>query len=81
MARTAQRLLVERRDRAAIPLLRKLARDESRERGSDPCAVDPRRAGGLEAADIVTALQDQNAPVRENAVRLAEARVGASRIS
>ena len=75
---TAQRLLVERRDRGAIPLLRTLAREGRGDVARIHALWTIEGLGGLEAADIVTALQDQNAPVRENAVLLAEARVGAS---
>jgi len=77
---TAQRLLVERRDRSAIPLLRAIA-----ERG--PSEVSRIHAlwtidglDGLEAADTIKALRDPDAAVRENAVRLAEARLGAQNL-
>jgi putative membrane-bound dehydrogenase-like protein len=75
---TAQRLLVERRDRIAIPILRTVV-----EKGrSDVARIHALWAldglGGLEDADISSALRDQHATVRENAARLAEARVGAS---
>lgn len=76
---TAQRLLVERRDRGAIRFLRPIA-EESR---SDVARIHALWTidglGGLEDADIATALRDREAPVRENAVRLAEARMGSSR--
>jgi putative membrane-bound dehydrogenase-like protein len=75
---TAQRLLVERRDRGAIPLLRTLAREGRGEVARLHALWTLEGLGGLEAADIVTALQDRSAPVRENAVLLAEPRVGAS---
>ena len=76
---TAQRLLVERRDRAASPLLRTLAREGRGEVARIHALWTLEGLRELEDADIVTALQDQNAPVRENAVRLAEPRVRASR--
>ena len=90
---TAQRLLVERRDRRAIPLLRRLAQPGSpgprtADRGlrtSEPRArihalwtLDG--LGAIETADVVAGLQDPDAVVRENAVRLAETRVGASTV-
>lgn len=76
---TAQRLLVERHDRDAIPLLRTLARESRGAVARVHALWTLEGLGELEAADIVTALQDQDAPVRENAAQLAEVRAGASR--
>ncbi len=75
---TAQRLLVERRDRGAIPLLRAVATDARSEVARIHALWTLEGLGGLEAADIAVALQDRHAALRENALRLAEARVGAS---
>jgi putative membrane-bound dehydrogenase-like protein len=75
----AQRLLVERQDRAAVKPLGKLARDAT---------FAPARAHalwtlrGLKALDddlIELALRDGSAGVREQALRLAEERLAASR--
>ena len=75
---TAQRLLVERRDRSAFPILRKLA-DEGRTAVSRIHALWTLDAlGGLDSTVLVSALRDQDAAVRENAVRLTESRVGSS---
>jgi putative membrane-bound dehydrogenase-like protein len=75
---TAQRLLVERQDRAAVKPLEKLARE---------CPFAPGRAhalwvlDGLKALDdrlIDAALRDPVAEVREQALRLADARLARS---
>jgi putative membrane-bound dehydrogenase-like protein len=75
---TAQRLLVERRDRSAIPFLRTVAEHGRSDVARIHALWTLEGLGGLEAADIARALQDPRAAVRENAIRLAEARVGAS---
>ena len=74
----AQRLLVERRERRAIPHLRTIARKGRSGVARIHALWTLDGLGGLEAGDIMTGLQDGQAAVRENAVRLAEARVGAS---
>jgi putative membrane-bound dehydrogenase-like protein len=69
---TAQRLLVERQDRTAVPLLKDVAQ------GSDfPLArlhalwtLDG--LSGLDAASVAAALKDKHPAVREHALRLAE---------
>jgi putative membrane-bound dehydrogenase-like protein len=76
---TAQRLLVERRDRTAIPVLRTLAKNSAGEVARIHALWTLDALGGLETADVLAALQDQNGGVRENAVRLAESRAAASR--
>ncbi len=75
---TAQRLLLERRDRSVIPLLRTQARNGSREAGRTQALWILDAIDGLETADLVAALQDQHSGVRENAVRLAETRAAGS---
>jgi putative membrane-bound dehydrogenase-like protein len=74
----AQRLLVERGDPGAIPRLRTLAATGRSDvaRIHALWTLDGLRA--LDATDIATALEDRQAPVRENAVRLGEARLPAS---
>jgi putative membrane-bound dehydrogenase-like protein len=75
---TAQRLLLERRDRSAVPLLRTLARSSRPEAGRTHALWTLDALDGLETGDLVAALQDQHSSVRENAVRLAEGRAAAS---
>jgi putative membrane-bound dehydrogenase-like protein len=77
---TAQRLLVERRDRNVIPLLKAIARDQKSDN------VLARLTGlwtleGLAALDETTlhkALEDRDAAIREQAVRLSEQRLNTS---
>ena len=69
---TAQRLLLERQERGAVPMLRMLARDSSRQVARIHALWILDALGGLETADLVTALSDRDGGVRENAVRLAE---------
>ena len=76
---TAQRLLVERRDRSAVPLLRKVALESQHEAARLHALWTLDGAGALEAADVAEALGDRHAAVRENAVRLAETRLRASK--
>lgn len=76
---TAQRLLVERRDRGAIPPLRTLARSARQEVTRIHALWTLDGLGALEAPEIVGGLEDRHAAVRENAVRLAEARLASSR--
>jgi putative membrane-bound dehydrogenase-like protein len=75
---TAQRLIVERRDRAAVPALRRLATTARSDVARIHALWTLDGLGALEAADVAKALEDQYAAVRENAVRLAETRVAAS---
>jgi HEAT repeat protein len=75
---TAQRLLVERRDRSAIPLLRTVAQDGRSEVARIHALWTLDGLGGLDTADIAAALQDRHPAVRETAVRLAETRVAES---
>ena len=69
---TAQRLLLERQDRGAVPMLRTLARDSPSPVARIHALWILDALGGLETADLVTALSDRDGGVRENAVRLAE---------
>src|SRR5260370_30705043 len=68
---TAQRLLVEKQDRAAVPALRELAKSEN------PLARlhalwTLEWLGALLADDLGRALKDSHAGIREHAVRLSE---------
>ena len=76
---TAQRLLVERRDRSAVPILRKIAEESQSEVGRIHALWTLDGLGGLETTQIVGGLRDRHAAVRENAVRIAEARLKTSR--
>src|SRR5207245_10946049 len=72
---TAQRLLYQRQDRAAVAPLRRLLR-ESRSPWARLHALGTLDGlGALEGADIATALRDPAAGVREHAVQLAEPRL------
>lgn len=73
---TARRLLLERADPAAAPALRDLARSgvDARARLLALCTLDGLNA--LEDDVILRALDDPAAAVRENALRLAEPRLG-----
>jgi putative membrane-bound dehydrogenase-like protein len=75
---TAQRLLVEGRDRRAVARLRKIVQEGQPEAARIHALWTLDGLGGLEPADVAAALDDPHAAVRENAVRLAEARLRAS---
>ncbi len=74
---TAQRLLIERRSTNAAPLLR-----ERLATGSDLARLHAlwtlAAMGALDESDLAGALRDDTPAVRENAVRLAEARLPTS---
>jgi putative membrane-bound dehydrogenase-like protein len=74
---TAQRRLIERREQTAAPRLRALAASGA-EFGRLHALWTLDVLGALEDADIVRAMRDPLATVRENAVRLAERRISAS---
>ncbi len=69
---TAQRLLLERQDRAAAPLLASLARTSTKPEARVRALWTLEGLGALEPALVRTALEDPHPGVRENAVRLAE---------
>jgi putative membrane-bound dehydrogenase-like protein len=70
--RTAQRLLVDRSDPAAVTLLRGLARSRVSALARLHALWTLRAAGGLEPDLIVQAMSDPDPGVRENAIVLAE---------
>ena len=76
---TAQRLIVERGNRGAVPHLRRLAAESPRETARLHALWTLEGLGALETSDIRRALGDPHPAVRENAVRLAEPRARASR--
>ena len=75
---TAQRLLVERRDRTAVPHLRRVAQASRSDVARVHALWTLDGLAALEPDDIVRGLQDPQAGVRENAVRLAATRIGTS---
>lgn len=76
---TAQRLIVARGDRGAVPHLRRLAAESPRDTARLHAVWTLDGLGALDPSDIRRALGDPQAAVRETAVRLAEPRVRASR--
>ena len=77
---TAQRLIVERRDRSGVAELRRVAREGRSPSARIHALWTLQGLAELESADIVRGLQDRHAPVRENAVLLAEAGVEGSAV-
>ncbi|PYV92638.1 MAG: hypothetical protein DMG05_03915 [Acidobacteria bacterium] len=69
---TAQRLLVERQDRSAVPLLRDLAETSEFPQARIHALWILEGLSALEPAIVITALRDPNARVREHALRLSE---------
>src|SRR5262249_52305493 len=68
----AQRLLVERQDKAAIKSLRQLARQTPSPQGRAHALWTLQGLHALEIAQVEQALQDSEAGVQEQALRLAE---------
>jgi putative membrane-bound dehydrogenase-like protein len=77
--RTAQRLIVDRQARTLIPQLTALASFGASPAGRLHALWTLEGLGALDDEVIVRALGDAEAGVRENAVRLAESRLSASR--
>jgi putative membrane-bound dehydrogenase-like protein len=75
---TAQRLLIERRDAAAVPLLKQLAHDRPSALGRVHALWTLDVLHSLAAGDLLPALKDEDANVREQAARLTEGRVSGS---
>lgn len=69
---TAQRLLVERQDRAAVPLLQNLARKSRSPLARVHALWTLEGLDSLDAEIVMNALQDKEPGVREHAIRLAE---------
>jgi putative membrane-bound dehydrogenase-like protein len=69
---TASRLLYERSDRTAVPLLEKLASDSKSPLGRMHALYALDGFGALTASVLLPRLSDEHARVREHAVRLAE---------
>lgn len=90
---TAHRLIYERQDVAAVPLLRQLLREPTHKPTTEPQSVVAARTAdatrlhalwslaglkSLDDADVLIALVDASPHVREHAVRLAEPRLNQS---
>jgi putative membrane-bound dehydrogenase-like protein len=75
---TAQRLLIERQDPAAIPLLRQLARQRPTALGRMHALWTLDILGGLNEDDLLLALSDAEPFVRERSAPLSERWVGRS---
>jgi putative membrane-bound dehydrogenase-like protein len=73
---TAQRLLAERRDPSAVPMLKALAADRPSPLARLHALWALHEAGALEANDLTPAFDDPEPGVRENAARLAEGALG-----
>ena len=73
---TAQRLLVERQDKVALPLLRELARKSEFPLGRMHALWTLEGLAGLEPQIVAAALKDPDPGVREHALRLAEEFLG-----
>jgi putative membrane-bound dehydrogenase-like protein len=76
--RTAQRLLVDRKAERVVPALVALAGDASSSLGRLHALWTLDALGGLDESMILRALNDSEPGVRENALRLAEPRLGRS---
>jgi putative membrane-bound dehydrogenase-like protein len=70
---TAQRLLVEKQDQSAVPLLKALAAESASPQGRLHALWALEGLGALEPALVRQALSDEHPRVRENAIRMAEA--------
>jgi putative heme-binding domain-containing protein len=72
---TAQRLLYQRQDRKAVPLLRRLARQSRSPLARLHALGTLDGLGALEPADVTSSLTDPVPGLREHALRLAEPRL------
>jgi putative membrane-bound dehydrogenase-like protein len=75
---TAQRLLVERQDQSAVKVLEKLAREAESAQGRVHALWTLQGLSALDENLVLQALQDSSPRVREQALRLAEDRLGSS---
>ena len=71
--RTAHRLLVEKQDQAAVPLLKTMAAESESPQGRLHALWVLEGLGALEPALVRRALGDEHPRIRENAVKMAEA--------
>jgi putative membrane-bound dehydrogenase-like protein len=75
---TAQRLLVERQDKSATKALKSLAREAESVQGRARALWTLRGLDALDDSLVIQAIQDSSPRVREQALRLAEDRLGSS---
>src|SRR5262249_10120217 len=75
---TAQRLLCERQDKAAIPALRKAALESKLPQGRIHALWTLLGLGGLDEPTLVASLGDPDPHVREQALRVSESSAGSS---
>ena len=73
---TAQRLLVERQDRAAVPLLKELAQKSDYALARLHALWTLEGLSALDAPAVAAALKDPHPGIRENALRMAEELTG-----
>ncbi len=71
--RTAHRLLVEKQDQAAVPLLKTMAAESESPQGRLHALWVLEGLGALEPALVRRALGDEHPRIRENAIKMAEA--------
>jgi putative membrane-bound dehydrogenase-like protein len=71
--RTAHRLLVEKQDQAAVPLLKTMASESESPQGRLHALWVLEGLGALDAAMVRSALSDEHPRIRENAIKMAEA--------
>jgi putative membrane-bound dehydrogenase-like protein len=72
---TAQRLLIERRDRDALPLLRAMVRGRKSALGRLHAMWTLDCFGALDSPEIMTGLDDADPRIREQSIRLAESQI------
>ena len=70
--RTAHRLLVEKQDQAAVPLLKTMAAESESPQGRLHALWVLEGLGALEPALVRRALSDEHPRIRENAIKMAE---------
>jgi putative membrane-bound dehydrogenase-like protein len=75
---TAHRLIYERQDPVAVPLLRRLFRESANPLARMHALWSLKGMGALQDSDLTRGLDDSSSGVRTHAVRLAESRVGRS---
>ena len=75
---TAHRLIYERQDPAAVPLLRRLFRESAKPLARMHALWSLKGMGALLDSDLTRGLDDSSSGVRTHAVRLSEPRVGRS---